>query len=551
MSPSHISLADVEKAFSSYDFSGVDSPSIEPRTLIWMEVNRIGSLLAEDSPEAAANVETLCAQLEYIGLKPPSIDLLAYVDIAPQSGILKNLLPLWASTGAIPESISFLPVLEQWKSSRLESRLFSYLLAERQLEAGLVAEALTNVRASLNLNNVCVSSQRLLETIARRHPEAFSPPSPLSDVQEYLKGKFCPHPFEYISSSWQGKTFGCRCPAWVPFETGNLLDDQATEVWNSPTSIEIRKSILDGSFKYCSRTLCSLIKNRALRPKSSFSDSPLWKQIESNNPRIETPPRFVELNHDYSCNLACPSCRTEIRVAKAADSSRFSQAVDRNILPLLRQVNGLVYITGGGEPFASKHYREILSRLNPLEYPNLGLILMSNAQLINEETWQDFAHLQPLLRSVSISIDAASAATYEKVRRPGKWEKLLEGMAFLSRLRAQNAIPFLQINFVVQSENLPEVLDFIALGEQWGVDLIWLQRMSNYGSFTTEAFYDQNLCHPDHPDHARLLETLQDPKLDTPLVDFHMFHYLVSPRHRFPSKFPYFDPLQPQTEKLH
>lgn len=545
-----LSLTDIEVAFAEYDFSRVRSPDIEPRTLIWMEVNRIGGLLAGAAPASAASIETLCAQLEYIGLVPPGHILLAYVDVTPQADILKTLLPLWVTQGAIPAPLNLLRLAEQWVSAQPESRLFRYLLAEQQLKAGKVEAALQNVEYALNLNNVCIGSQRLLETIARYHPAAFNPPSRLTDVQEYLQDKFCPQPFEYISSGWDGKTFGCRCPAWMPFPTGNLLENQTTEVWNSPGALEVRKSILDGSFKYCSRTLCTLIQNRSLHPRTAYQKSPFWKQIQNNDPLTESSPRMVELNHDHSCNLACPSCRTEIRMAKAEDSERLSIAVERNILPLLKKVNGLTYITGGGEPFVSRHYREILSRLNPEEFPNLGLIFMSNAQLINARTWLDFEHLQPMLKSVSISIDAATPATYEKVRRPGKWEKLLEGMGFLSNLRAQNAIPYLQINFVVQSGNLSEMLDFITLGEQWGVDLIWFQKMANYGSFTTEEFYSQDLCRSDHPDHARLLTTLRHPKMHTNEVDFHMFHHLVLPTHKWVPKFPHFDAPTQEIETL-
>lgn len=551
MNPSPLSLADVEEVFAEYDFSPVNSPSIEPRTLIWMEVNRIGTLISESSPEAGKNLETLCAQLEYLGLLPPGFEMLAYVDISPQAKIFQQLIRLFILQGAVSGTSDIPSLLKAWSAAQPESRLYLFLSAESHLTDGNPQAALKCVNDALDLNNVCIGSQRLLEKIARQHPKIFETPHQLTDVAEYLKESFCPHPFDYLSSGWQGKTFGCRCPAWLPYPTGNILESQSADaVWNSPASIEIRKSILDGSFKYCNRTLCSPILNRTLPKKSALQNSPLWEQIVTNNPKIATPPRMIELNHDHSCNLACPSCRTEVKVAKAVEYDLFSKATETTILPLLKQVNGFAYITGGGEPFASKHYRDLLLRLRPEEFPNLGLILMTNAQLVNAGMWKDFAHLQPMLRSVSVSIDAASSTTYETLRRPGKWSKLLDGMAFLSSLRAQGAISFLQINFVVQAENLSEMRDFVGLGQQWGVDLVWFQRMSNYGSFTAAEFHDRDLTREDHPSHPELLKNLNDSVVQNADVDIHMFYSLIPNARRFPSKFPYFDVNLRQSEKL-
>ena len=102
---------------------------------------------------------------------------------------------------------------------------------------------------------------------------------------------------------------------------------------------------------------------------------------------------MVQLNHDPTCNLACPSCRTEIIAAKAKEQDVYAESAQRVILPLLRKVKGETYISGGGEAFASKHYRSILGALNRAEYPDLYVYLITNGQLATAERWRQFPDL--------------------------------------------------------------------------------------------------------------------------------------------------------------
>src|SRR4029077_10503647 len=112
---------------------------------------------------------------------------------------------------------------------------------------------------------------------------------------------------------------------------------------------------------------------------------------------------MVELKHDPACNLACPSCRTELVGAKTSDVDTYARATERVILPLLKKVEGHTYITGGGEAFVSAHFRAILRALNREEYPGLGIYLITNGQLVTPHLWSQFPHLPEMLAIVSVS----------------------------------------------------------------------------------------------------------------------------------------------------
>ena len=278
-----------------------------------------------------------------------------------------------------------------------------------------------------------------------------------------------------------------------------------------------------------------MITARRLPKKSEVKDAAIVPYIQSRATALDISPALVELNYDNSCNLACPSCRSEVKMAKAEEIDQYAQATERAILPLLRQTRGFVYISGGGEPFASKHYRDLLRRLNPRELPHLRIMLMTNALVIDRKMWGEFAHLNPMFAPLCVSIDAANAETYEKVRRPGKWSRLMEAMDFLAELRATSAIRALRLNFVVQRENYRQIPDFIRLGESWGADSFWFQKMANYGSFSSAEFEAQDICNVRHPEHAEFLAVLGDPLLQEDKIDAHMFQGLL-PHLSFPGR---------------
>jgi MoaA/NifB/PqqE/SkfB family radical SAM enzyme len=249
--------------------------------------------------------------------------------------------------------------------------------------------------------------------------------------------------------------------------------------------------------------------------------------IDNHTTHMADMPTMVELNHDPTCNLACPSCRTEIVSAKDEDVDIYARATDRVILPLLKKVTGHTYITGGGEAFSSRHFRSILRSLNREEYPGLHVYLITNGQIMTPYRWSEFPNLPEMLSIVSVSIDAARAETYEKLRRPGKWAPLMKNLEFLAGMRRTNRIPAFGLNFVVQKDNFREMLDFVSLGDSLGADTLWFQRVTNYGAYDEATFASINVTAPTHPDHAELLEILRNPLLRRPTTNMQMLLSLL------------------------
>lgn len=468
-----------------------------------------------------------CAWLDDGSIRHKELKLKSYVDVSLQTQVLRIFLDYLSTSRGVKGPSASLAVTALLLEHFPNSRPALLVRAEILLEMGEADAALEEVQRALRIQAVCPSAQMLLFRAYRAKREAGATDDALNVLDYDLRDKFCQVPFTYLSTGWKGSAHACSCPAWVPFPIGNVLTAESSDaVWNSDAAVEIRRSILDGDFSYCSRTLCSFIAAQKLPRKDEIDDPVLRGYIDNHTTRLAEPPAVVELNYDATCNLACPSCRTELVAATADEQDAYARATERVILPLLKGARG-GYICGGGEAFASKHFRSILSALNRREYPNLQLHLITNAQLVTPQRWDAFPELAEMVGALSVSIDAARAETYERLRRPGKWSTLMSNLEFIAGMRRTGKIRQLWINFVVQKDNFREMLDFVGLGARLGVDQIWFQRVVNYGAYDEITFADVDVTSPQHPDHPELLEILRNPLLRGPLINRQMLMSLL------------------------
>ncbi|HYY93064.1 MAG TPA: hypothetical protein VE713_01005 [Pyrinomonadaceae bacterium] len=427
----------------------------------------------------------------------------------------------------------------------------------RMLSAGRYDEAADCARRAVSVVSACPVSQRLLMDALRARRLAGGTVEPVEQRGlGNLRGRFCPRPFEVLvsgqSTRWNeetdlteqvsGSTYLCDCAAWLPFVAGNVIEANSPDaVWNSEPAQEIRRSILDGDYSYCSRTLCPAIANDAL-PRSEEITSPrLRRIIERRETVLEDGPRLIALGHDSSCNLACPSCRVGIVMADKAQNERLDRARDHVLLPLLRDRQVGLHLTSWGDPFASRHYRSILEALGEPEFDGVKLYLLTNGLGLTPKVWTAMPHLAEKIVELRVSVDAATKETYENVRRPGRWEVIRENLNVMGELskagtfrrnrfaggtQSASSDLFLDANepvsfalaFVVQSANFREMPAFVKLAEEVGADAVVFQKYYSFGHESAAVFSSKNVASPAHPEHEQLQAILQDPMMQSPLV---------------------------------
>jgi MoaA/NifB/PqqE/SkfB family radical SAM enzyme len=146
-----------------------------------------------------------------------------------------------------------------------------------------------------------------------------------------------------------------------------------------------------------------------------------------------------------------------------------------------------VHIGSDGDPFASHVYRHFMEHTPQRD--NIKYSILTNG-LMFKEFHTRVPHVIKNLTELGLSIDGASRETYEKLRLGGKWDKVLEALECMAEQRSKHNFRFI-LHFVVQKDNYHEMENIIDLGDQYGADRVWLNKIEDWG--TTENFGSQDI----------------------------------------------------------
>ena len=225
-------------------------------------------------------------------------------------------------------------------------------------------------------------------------------------------------------------------------------------------------------------------------------------------------PTNVNLSHDKSCNLSCPSCRGDLYLAKKSKQAELDTLTERFVLPLLKDAES-VMVTGSGDPFASNHFRNVIKKLTPQAYPNLRLNLITNGQLCDAKAWAELG-LAGRVDNVHVSVDAATSDTYRFVRRLGDFGRLRRNLAFLKGLRERGEIESLDFSMVVQTRNFREMTALVDMAREFGADAVHFQMIRKRDIFSAAEYELAFVGDPDHPDFEDFVEVVLSPPLREP-----------------------------------
>lgn len=335
---------------------------------------------------------------------------------------------------------------------------------------------------------------------------------------------FCTKPFEWFEVTQlngRGGVYLC-CPSWLDRPVGQLQHESVAEIWNGKAAQEIRRSILDGSFKYCNGARCPYLQTRTgpVTRVEDVTDDRLKAVIENDLTVLPYGPPKVICTYDQSCNLSCPSCRTKL-IVERGDHEQAILRIQNTLQTEALNEADFLHITGSGDPFGSPYFRRWLQSMKKQDMPQLEWIhLHSNGLLWTPKMWQSISEdVRQLIKSAEISIDAATAATYAVNRRGGNFETLLKNLGFISTLRRDGPLAFLKISMVVQANNFMEMPDFVRLGQRSNCDQVYFSQLVNWGTFAENEFARRAIHRPTHPQHAAFIDVLQDEIFNEPIVD--------------------------------
>ena len=304
----------------------------------------------------------------------------------------------------------------------------------------------------------------------------------------------CNVPQRAVSVDFALNCLICFCDGWLPIPVGSVMEfDSLEAVWQSPKAQEIQADIQDKKFTWCAVEHCGITRHNMQLDRATLA-----------------------INVDDSCNLACASCRREkIMLDHGPDFERRQQAL-RHILGWLEKYNEPINITlgGNGDPLASHVIRPLFHEYQPKA--NQQFVLHTNGLLLRKQL--EHSALRPQVGAVLLSVDAGTATTYEKIRRGGSWNALINNLEFLHEAHMHRSTT---LKFCLQAGNWHDLEPFVDMCQHYGFTAhihqlddwgTWSSTMpSNPDTWTVHngIFSDHNILDPDHKEHAACMRILK------------------------------------------
>jgi MoaA/NifB/PqqE/SkfB family radical SAM enzyme len=171
------------------------------------------------------------------------------------------------------------------------------------------------------------------------------------------------------------------------------------------------------------------------------------------------------------CNLRCQMCAIGYDATYRGAEGRppfFEPDLFARLRPIFPSLVR-AYLFGLGEPTLNKHLPDYIAELTSL---GVEVWFNTNATLIDEEKAEAIARAGA--ECVTVSIDGATAATYETIRRGAKFEACVRGIRALVDAGRRYGRPKVNLSFVAMASNigeLPAMMDLCAELGAYGVHI--------------------------------------------------------------------------------
>jgi MoaA/NifB/PqqE/SkfB family radical SAM enzyme len=165
------------------------------------------------------------------------------------------------------------------------------------------------------------------------------------------------------------------------------------------------------------------------------------------------------------CNLRCQMCAISYDVAARVKDNRppfFEPDLFARLRPIFPSLVR-AYLFGLGEPTLNKHLPDYIAELTSL---GVEVWFNTNATLIDEEKAEAIAKAGA--ECITVSIDGATAATYETIRRGAKFDACLRGIRALVDAGRKYGRPRVNLSIVAMASNIAELPAMVELCAELG-----------------------------------------------------------------------------------
>lgn len=199
-------------------------------------------------------------------------------------------------------------------------------------------------------------------------------------------------------------------------------------------------------------------------------------------------PSYVQLEPVGQCNLRCQMCPIQFRrdgpphgPPAFMDYELFTRILDD--LPTLSEL----HLQGLGEPMMHPRFFEMVETATAR---GISVTTNSNVTLLTRARAERC--VTSGLATLHVSLDAASAETYERIRVRAHFERVLRNLTHLRDAKRDlgSPAPNVRLVIVVMRQNLDELSALVRLAHEMGIHTMWVQHLCHdFGESSLPAHY--------------------------------------------------------------
>ena len=187
----------------------------------------------------------------------------------------------------------------------------------------------------------------------------------------------------------------------------------------------------------------------------------------------------VRMDPNWLCNLRCRTCYFS------------SKGYSKNFVPpmgvdLFRKISKevfgktrMLFLGCGAEPLMTPDLPRFFDIIRESCVPFVAVV--TNGQLLTEE--HVFGMIKNKIDQLIVSIDGAKKETYEGIRIRASFEKLLENLEMVKRIKSRRKAeyPAVRFNFTAMRRNVAELKDLVDLAVRYDVSTIRIRYLTDWG----------------------------------------------------------------------
>ena len=212
-------------------------------------------------------------------------------------------------------------------------------------------------------------------------------------------------------------------------------------------------------------------------------------------PVVASLPRSLYLETTNRCDSKCQTCiRTFRSLEPPADLTLAQVKAIAEQFPVLERV----VLHGIGEPLLNREIFEIVAYLK-----SRAAIVLFNSDAISLTRARALKLIDSGLDEYRVSMDAATAETYRRIRGVDQFERVVANVRRLVELEQERSrsTPRVSLWFTAARVNLPELPAFVQLAASVGVAEVYVQRL---------VFNELGLATAENALHGRLRQQEQE-----------------------------------------